>query len=152
MTRDAAHLVTVDTVADLPAMMPGTVFLIGAEAAFPSGVKTVTKTGARQFTYTETIPYTVNTGTPALPATFPVASTQPVAFYAELKGSDWMWANTVMYINLNHEVAPKASALSCSNCHPSMGGSVATSRMKDLYNLTVGGCEDPMDCSKQPQP
>ena len=40
-----------------------------------------------------------------------------------------------MFINLNHEVAPKASALSCSNCHPSMGGTVATSRMKDLYNL-----------------
>ena len=54
MTRDAASLVTVNTLADLPATLPATLYLIGAEAAFPSGVKTVTKTGARQFTYTET--------------------------------------------------------------------------------------------------
>ena len=112
-------------------------------------MKTVTKTGARQFTYTETIPYTVNTGTPALPATFPVTSTQPVAFYAELKGTDWAWANTVMFINLNHEVAPTASALGCASCHPSMGGTVATSRMKDLYNLSETGCTDPTLCSKR---
>jgi hypothetical protein len=151
MTRDAAHLVTVNTLADLPATLPATLYLIGAEAAFPSGVKAVTKTGARQFTYVEAIPYTANPSAspaivlPALPAT----STQPVAFYAELKGTDWVWANTVMFINLNHEVAPATTALTCANCHPSMGGSVATSRMKDLYDLTVGGCEDPMDCSKR---
>jgi hypothetical protein len=142
MTRDAAHLVTVNTLADLPATFPATLFLIGAEAAFPTGVKAVTKTGARQFTYTETIPYTVNTGTAALPA-LPATSTQFVAFYTELKGADWAWANTVMFINLNHEVAPKASALACADCHSVNG------RMKDLYSLQVGGCEDPANCSKR---
>ncbi len=54
-----------------------------------------------------------------------------------------------MFINLNHEVAPKASALSCASCHPSMGGTVATSRMKELYNLSDTGCTDPMACSKR---
>jgi hypothetical protein len=66
-----------------------------------------------------------------------------VAFYTELKGADWAWANTVMFINLNHEVAPKASALACADCHSVNG------RMKDLYNLQVGGCEDPANCSKR---
>jgi hypothetical protein len=135
MTRDAANLVTVNTTADLPAIMPASVYLIGAEAAFPSGVKTVAKTGTRQFTYVD--PVAVNAA---------ATSTQFVAFYTELRATDWAWANTVMFINLNHEVAPKASALTCANCHPKMGGSVATSRMKDLYNLQVGGpCEDPTD-------
>jgi hypothetical protein len=151
MTRDATNLVTVNTVADLPATLPATLYLVGAEAAFPTGVKTVTKTGARQFTYTETIPYTTNpSASPAivLPA-LPANSTQFVTFYPELKATDWAWAYTVMYINLNHEVAPKATALTCANCHPSMGGTIDGSRMKELYNLQVGGCEDPMLCKKR---
>ncbi|BDG05236.1 hypothetical protein [Anaeromyxobacter oryzae] len=151
MTRDASGLVTVNTIADLPATLPATLYLVGAEAAFPSGVKAVTKTGPRQLTYPETIPYTANPGAsppitlPALPAT----STAFVAFYPELAATDWRWAYTVMYINLNHEVAPVTTALTCSSCHPSLGGSVDTSRMKDLYGLQAGGCTDPMDCKKR---
>jgi hypothetical protein len=148
MTRDASHLVTVNTVADLPEPLPATLYLVGAEAAFPTGVKAVTKTGPRQFTYTETIAYTVNTGQPALPA-LPATSTQFVAFYPELSTAGWKWANTVMYIAINHEVAPHTEALGCASCHPSMGGTVETSRMKDLYNLSATGCTDPMDCSKR---
>jgi hypothetical protein len=152
MTRDAANLVTVNTLADLPDVLPARLYLVGAEAAFPSGVKAVTKTGARQLTYTETIPYTVNAAAsppitlPALPAT----SAAFVAFYPELAAAGWRWANTVMYINLNHEVAPAATALTCASCHPSMGdGDPASSRMKDLYGLQAGGCTDPMDCRKR---
>ncbi len=137
MTRDATHLITVNTQADLPATMPANLFLIGAEAAFPTGLKAVTKTGPRQFTYTEAIPYTVNTGQPALPA-LPATSTKPVAFFAELPA--WQWVNTNMYVNLNHEVAPKANALVCANCHPSMGS--LPSRMQELYNLNAT-CPDP---------
>ena len=154
MTRSAANLVTVETLADLPDPLPGTLFLIGAEAAFPSGVKTVTRVDARHFTYTETETRAVNpAASPPVPAySLPATSTQPVAFYTAMQGTDWTWAYTQMLINLNHEVAPKASALSCADCHPKMGGSVATSRMRELYNLQVGGpCEDPADtgCSKR---
>ena len=136
MSRDAAGVVTVNTAADLPATLPATLYLVGDEAAFLTGVKGVTKTGARQFTYGET-------GAVA-------TSTRFVSFYPELAASQWTWAYTQMLINLNHEVAPKASALSCADCHPSMGGSVATSRMKELYDLQVGGaCEDPIGCKKR---
>ena len=151
MTRDTAHLVTVSTLADLPSPFPANVYLVGAEAAFPSGVKAVTQTGPRQFSYTETIPYTANpSASPAivLPA-LPASSTQFVAFYKELAASDWKWANTVMFININHEVAPKATALTCANCHPSLGGSISTSRMRELYDLQNTGCTDPMACSKR---
>ncbi|MEY2668103.1 MAG: Cytochrome c bacterial, partial [Pseudomonadota bacterium] len=78
-----------------------------------------------------------------------VASTKFVQFFAELPAAGWTWAYTQMLINLNHEVAPKASALSCSDCHPAMGGSIATSRMKELYNLSATGCTDPTLCSKR---
>jgi hypothetical protein len=149
MIRDPSNVVTVNTSADLPAdaAMPATLYLVGAEAAFPSGVKTVTKTGPRQFTYTETVAYTVNAGQPALPA-LPATSTQFVAFYPELRATDWKWAYTVMYINLNHEVPPPAQALRCADCHPSLGGTVATSRMRELYGLDAAGCTDPMNCRK----
>jgi hypothetical protein len=142
------HVVTVETVDPLPDFVTTTVYLVGAQAAFPSGVKSITKTGPQQFTYTESLPYTVNTGQPALPA-LPATSSAFVAFYRELPAADWGWAYTAMLINLNHEVAPAASALSCTSCHPSMGGTVDTSRMKELYDLQVGGCEDPVDCSKR---
>lgn len=146
MTRDASHLVTVNTVADLPATLPARLYLVGAEAAFPSGVKTVTRTGARQLTYVETIPYTANGVT--LP-TLPAASTAFVAFYPELAATDWRWAYTAMFINLNHEVAPATTALTCASCHPSLGGTIETSRMKDLYGLDAAGCMDPMECKKR---
>jgi hypothetical protein len=151
MTRDASNLVTVNTLADLPAPFPASLYLVGAEAAFPTGVKAVTQTGPRQFTYAETIPYTTNPSAspPITLPPLPAASTAFVAFYAELRAADWRWANTVMFINLNHEVAPKASALTCSACHPSLGGTIDGSRMKELYDLRVGGCEDPMACRKR---
>jgi len=150
MTRDAAHLVTVTTQATLPATLPATLFLVGDEAAFPSGVKTVTRVDDTHFSYTETIPYTVNTGVAALPV-LPAASTKPVTFFNVLTASQWKWANTVMYIDINHEVAPVDQALSCSSCHPAMGGTIETSRMKELYNLGTGAgqCADPSACSKR---
>jgi hypothetical protein len=151
MTRDASNVVTVNTLADLPASFPATLYLVGAEAAFPTGVKAVTQTGPRQFTYTEAIPYTTNPSAsppitlPALPA----ASAQFAAFYAELPATDWRWAYTSMFINLNHEVAPKAAALGCAACHPTLGGTLDGSRMRELYDLKVGGCEDPMNCTQR---
>jgi hypothetical protein len=48
-----------------------------------------------------------------------------------------------MFINLNHEVAPKASALTCTNCH---GSAVESNPMRELYNLQTGGCTDPANC------
>jgi hypothetical protein len=151
MTRDAAHLVTVNTLADLPSPFPATVYLVGAEAAFPSGVKAVTQTGPRQFTYTETIAYAANPSAspPIVLPALPTTSTQFASFYKQVLPTEWKWANTVMYINLNHEVAPKATALTCASCHPADAASIPTSRMRELYDLQVGGCEDPAACSRR---
>ncbi len=131
--------VTVTTLAALPATLPAQLYLVGAEAAFPSGVKTVTRVDDTHFTYQEGIPYTVNAGQPALPV-LPATSTQFVAFYGVLPA--WSWASTAMYINLNHEVAPKESALTCASCHPSFTGGATTSRMQELYT-----CADPAGCA-----
>ena len=103
LSRDAGGLVTVNTVATLPATLPATLFLVGAEAAFPSGVKVVTRTTAPA-QYTETSP---TRSAPARRCRPPGTSTQFVGLLSpRCAATDWKWANTVMYINLNHEVAP----------------------------------------------
>jgi octaheme c-type cytochrome (tetrathionate reductase family) len=65
---------------------------------------------------------------------------------ATLAATDWKWAETRMYMNLNHEVAPKAEALKCADCH---GGG--------RLNFAALGysCADPMttpNCAKRPNP
>jgi hypothetical protein len=133
MVRDASNVVTVTTLAPVAFSAGKRLFLVGAQAQFPTGVKTVTSVAADNlsFTYSET-------GTAG-------SSGAPVSFFDELPA--WKWVQTEMYINLNHEVQPKAKALTCAGCHPTMGGSAATSRMKELYDLG-GTCDDPVNCLK----
>jgi hypothetical protein len=133
MVRDAGNVVTVTTLAPVAFGAGARLYLVGAEAAFPTGVKTVASvaTDDLSFTYAETGAATT--------------STQPVSFFAELPA--WKWVRNEMWINLNHEVQPKAKALTCAGCHPTMGGTAATSRMKELYDLG-GTCDDPVNCLK----
>lgn len=61
-----------------------------------------------------------------------------------LADADWKWAETRMYMNLNHEVAPKAQALVCADCH------FGSTRF-DFAALGYT-CADPMGCAKRPNP
>ncbi|ABS25389.1 tetrathionate reductase family octaheme c-type cytochrome [Anaeromyxobacter sp. Fw109-5] len=63
---------------------------------------------------------------------------------ASLTDADWKFAATRMYMNINHEVAPKAEALVCADCH--FGGT-----RLDVAALGYA-CADPMDCAKRPNP
>jgi hypothetical protein len=62
---------------------------------------------------------------------------------AKLDGANpgWDWRYTKLYMDLNHEVAPKAQALSCGACH-------SATPVIDWTQL--GYCPDPMFCAKRP--
>jgi octaheme c-type cytochrome (tetrathionate reductase family) len=54
----------------------------------------------------------------------------------------WDWRYTKLYMDLNHEVAPKAQALACGACH-------GTSPITDWTQLGYT-CSNPMSCPKRP--
>jgi hypothetical protein len=136
MVRGTDNVVTVTAAAPVTFGVGDQVYLIGAtgQKVFLSGVKTVTSVSGNVFTYTETL------GTTPTVAT---ASGAFMAFYPKLPA--WKWVYTEMFINLNHEVAPKTSALNCTSCH---GVPVDQNPLKELYGLTAGGCTDPASCKK----
>ena len=81
-----------------------------ADARFPPGVKVLESVdaGAGTITYHET---QLKAPTEAY------GSSSPVNVYEALRlGVDWSFAETEMFMNINHEVQP-SSTVSCSNCH-----------------------------------
>ncbi|MFY3742647.1 hypothetical protein ACOQFB_01960 [Anaeromyxobacter sp. Red801] len=107
-TRDAAGDVTLD--APGHGLAPGTYNVMTPDAGFAPGIKAVTVVDANTLRWHEA----------ALPPpAAPVVSTQPVrVFRALVRGVDWRWGYTEMFMNVNHEVAPRAQAISaCMDCH-----------------------------------
>jgi hypothetical protein len=73
-----------------------------------------------------------------------VTSSQPVRlFRALVRGADWAWGFTEMFMNVNHEVAPKAQALgaggACADCH-------AVSGRVPVCELYAGATAKPFGC------
>ncbi|MBI5497851.1 MAG: hypothetical protein HY904_22780 [Deltaproteobacteria bacterium] len=88
--------------------------LMSADLQFPPGIKVVAAADGTTLQYLET----------ARPAPLtPVRNTAATrGFRALVRGVDWDWRHTDMYMNLNHEVMPRGSALStCTECHSGTG-------------------------------
>jgi hypothetical protein len=108
-----------DTSGDVTLAVPGhglatgaRVNVMTADAGFAPGIKVVTAVDASTLRWHE--------AALAHPAAA-VTSTQAVKLFRALeRGADWEWGYTEMFMNINHEVAPRASAVgSCSACHTS---------------------------------
>jgi len=46
-----------------------------------------------------------------------LAVAEGTAYAGQPYSGDYGFVNTLMYLSINHEVAPKESALDCENCH-----------------------------------
>jgi len=57
----------------------------------------------------------------------------------------WDWAYTSMYMTINHEVAPKAKALSCSSCHGTSTGNWSWTAL----GYTCDPMNDPAKCGSR---
>jgi hypothetical protein len=100
---------------------PGKYDVMTADPSFAPGIKDVTVVDADTLTYHEAA---------LLHPAASVTAAQPVKLHrALLHGVDWEWGYTEMFMNVNHEVAPKAQAIAtCSACH-----SGTTVPVCDLY-------------------
>jgi hypothetical protein len=129
-TRDVAGDVTVNAPAH--GLASGAYNVMTPDAGFAPGIKAVTVVDANTLRWHEA----------ALPApAAAVVSTQPVRlFRALVRGVGWRWSYTEMFMNVNHEVAPKAQAISdCLDCH----GPGARVPVCDLYQ---GAATRPIGC------
>lgn len=79
----------------------------------------------------------------------------PLVKYAGTGTVGWDWRYTKMYLDMNHEVAPKAQALGagagtsgCGSCHSSFSAGAPT--VIDWAQLGYT-CADPMSCAKRAQ-
>ncbi|MGB8933232.1 MAG: hypothetical protein WCC48_18455 [Anaeromyxobacteraceae bacterium] len=108
-----------------------------ADAGFAPGVKTLTVVDADTLRWHESAL--------AHPAAA-ITSTQPVKlFRALVRGTDWEWGYTEMFMNVNHEVAQVTGAVgaggACTQCHASSASAVVP--ICDLY---VGATAKPWGC------
>ena len=71
-----------------------------------------------------------------------IASGVTLERFDGVTGKGWDWRFTQMYMDLNHEVAPKANALGCAACHGS-------APIMDFTQLGYT-CPNPQLCPKRP--
>jgi Cytochrome c bacterial len=132
--RDASGDVTLSVPAH--GLAAGMYNVMTSDAGFAPGLKAVTVVDANTLRWHE--------AALAHPAAA-VTSTQPVRlFRALVRGVDWEWGFTEMFMNVNHEVAPGARAVgaagACADCHDAVAAKVPVC---DLY---AGAATKPFGC------